>query len=98
MKRIGILLLGILLCFVVVVWPQAQPQWPTKIITFDVPGAGTSAGQGTIPNGITSTGAIAGWYLDSNSANHGFIRLPSGKIITIDAPGAGTATGQGTVV
>jgi predicted membrane protein len=82
-------------CSVSTAWPQAQSK-PT-IIRFDVPGAGTAAGQGTIPNGITSAGGITGWYLDANNAYHGFLRTPDGSITTFDAPGAGTGTGQGTI-
>ena len=69
----------------------------TTIITFDVPGAGTSAGQGTTPNGIDSRGAVVGWYADSGNVNHGFLRAPDGKFTTFDAPGAGTGAYQGTV-
>src|SRR5205809_192386 len=32
--------------------------------TFDAPGAGTGAGQGTFSYAISPTGAITGWYVD----------------------------------
>src|ERR1019366_3457659 len=67
-----------------------------KIITFDVPGAGTGAGQGTIPYGINPVGDVIGWFVDGNNVSHGFVRNPWGKITTFDAPGAGTGAGQGT--
>jgi hypothetical protein len=68
-----------------------------KFITFDAPGAGTGAGQGTIPYGLTPSGATIGWSVDANNVNHGFVRYPWGTITTIDAPGAGTGAGQGTI-
>jgi hypothetical protein len=58
MRRIGILMLGFLFCFVLAAWPQTQPQWSGhKIITFDAPGAGTGAGQGTIAFAINPSAA-----------------------------------------
>jgi len=68
-----------------------------RIITFDAPGAGTGAGQGTYANGINAGGATVGWYVDGNNVNHGFLRTPEGTIVTFDAPGAGTGAGQGTL-
>jgi len=97
MRRISILMLILFTCFVSAAWPQAQPLSKHKIITFDPPGAGTGAGQGTIPYGLNPWGATIGWYLDANNVNHGFVRYPWGTITTIDAPGAGTGTGQGTL-
>ena len=35
-----------------------------KITRFDAPGAGTSKGQGTIPENINTNGDIAGLYID----------------------------------
>lgn len=69
----------------------------TQIITFDAPGAGTGAGQGTYVSGISAGGAIAGNYVDGNNVNHGFLRTPDGTIVTFDVPGAGTGAGQGTL-
>jgi hypothetical protein len=68
------------------------------ITTFDVPHAGTGAGQGTIPNGNNRPGVIVGTYIDANGANHGFLRgEPNGTITTFDAPNAGKGAGQGTI-
>jgi hypothetical protein len=67
------------------------------ITTFNVPAAGTSSGQGTIPEGIDLWGGITGNHIDSSGANHGFVRNRFGAITTFDAPGAGTASGQGTI-
>ena len=76
----------------------------TTITTFDAPGAGTGAGQGTFPSGINSSGAITGFTRDTNSARHGFLRAPGGTFTIFDDPAAGTCTmscgtigpGQGT--
>ncbi len=68
-----------------------------RIIKFDVSGAGTAAGQGTIPIGIVQGGWIMGEYIDSSGVSHGFLRSADGKITKFDAPGAGTDAGQGTV-
>jgi len=40
------------------------------ITTFDVPGAA----QGTYPYVNNFWGTIAGWYVDTNGVNHGFLR------------------------
>jgi hypothetical protein len=62
----------------------------------DALGAGTKAGQGTLPLGINPAGQIAGTYIDSTGVAHGFLRAPDGKIAPINAPGAGNGAGQGT--
>ena len=48
------------------------------ITTFDAPGAGTGPFQGTqaFSGAINPVGAVAGSYIDSNNANHGFLRTP----------------------
>ena len=46
----------------------------SKFITFDAPGAGTGAGQGTFPITINTAGAITGFYIDANNVSHGFVR------------------------
>jgi hypothetical protein len=50
-----------------------------KFTEFDAPGADTTAGDfnGTIPEGVNLVGAITGVYYDTNSASHGFLRIPS---------------------
>jgi hypothetical protein len=59
-----------------------------NITTFDVPGAGTGAGQGTIPSGMNPWNAITGWYIDANNVNHGFVRSPNGSFTTFDPQGS----------
>jgi hypothetical protein len=46
------------------------------ITTFDVPGAGTAAGQGTLPATPNLFGAITGQDIDANNVHHGFVRKP----------------------
>ncbi len=67
-----------------------------RYTTIDVPGAGNGAGQGTFLQNVTDSGLIFGYYVDSNSVAHGFLRSQQGRYTTFDAPGAGTGAGQGT--
>ena len=41
--------------------------------TFDVPGTGTGAGQGTIPVDNNDPGAITGEAIDGGNVIHGFL-------------------------
>src|SRR5437899_412812 len=66
------------------------------ITTFDAPGAGTGAFQGTYAFNIAPSGAIIGYTRDAGNVRHGFIRSQQGGFTIFDAPGAGTAAGQGT--
>ncbi|HME89540.1 MAG TPA: hypothetical protein VKE30_10060 [Chthoniobacterales bacterium] len=76
----------------------------TTITTFDAPGAGTGARQGTVAFGINPGGTIAGFFRDTNNARHGFVRTNDGMITVFDDPAAGTCSascgtignGQGT--
>ncbi len=72
-----------------------------RIITFDAPGAGTTAGsfEGTACYSdcsvlINNFGAISGTYEDANNVFHGFVRSPEGKFTTFEAPGADTTPGN----
>ena len=81
---------------------QEQQDHPSSthqptITTFDAPGAGTAAGQGTFGLGINPPGTIAGIYLDASNVYHGFLRAKGGSITTFNAPGAGTGPFQGTI-
>ena len=68
MKSRTILILILFTFFASAAWPQAEPQWNYEIITYDAPGAGTGAGQGTQALGINPAGAIAGFYTEDDSA------------------------------
>src|SRR6266478_5103445 len=76
----------------------------TTITTFDAPGAGTAAGQGTIAFAVNLSGAITGFTRDTNNARHGFLRAPDGTFTVFDNPNAGSCSascgnignGQGT--
>ena len=57
-------------------------------IKFNVPGAGKNKGQGTIGRSVADDGSIAGWFYDSNSVSHGFLRSPSGKFSKFDPSGS----------
>jgi hypothetical protein len=46
----------------------------TITATFDVPGAGTGPGQGTIASCNNDADAITGNYIDASNVNHGFMR------------------------
>ena len=63
---------------------------------FDIPGAGTGAGQGTQVEGIDPTGVATGYYTDASGVSHGFLRAVDGKYTFFDAPGAGKGSGLGT--
>jgi hypothetical protein len=49
-----------------------------KLVTFDAPDAGNTAGsgQGTFPDSINTAGAATGHYIDSHNVNHGVLRTP----------------------
>ena len=65
-------------------------------ITFEARGAGKGMRQGTVPLSINAAGTIAGYYIDANSARHGFVRAATGKITTFNVSGAGTGSNEGT--
>jgi TRAP-type C4-dicarboxylate transport system permease small subunit len=79
MKSHTILILILFTFFASAAWPQAQPQWKHKIITYEVPGAGNGAGQDTQAFGINSSGEVAGFYTDANNVYHGFLRSPKAQ-------------------
>jgi uncharacterized membrane protein len=64
-----------------------------RIITFDAPHSGTSAGQGTQPLVINWFGTITGNITDSNYGTHGFVRTRDGEFTEFDAPGADPIVG-----
>ena len=66
--------------------------------TFDCPGAGTGALQGTGGISINKAGAITGFCVLAGSGDiaHGFVRAAGGAVTVFDAPGAGTVKHEGT--
>jgi hypothetical protein len=64
--------------------------------TFDAPGAGTGAFQGTFAASINAEGEITGYTVDGNNVSHGFLRSRSGAFSLFDVPVASTASGEGT--
>ena len=73
-------------CVASTAWPQ--PQAKHKITKFDVSGAGMGTGQGTVGLGVVGDGSVMGWYIDSNTVYHGFLRSPAGKITKFDPTGS----------
>lgn len=55
-------------------------------VTIDAPGAGTVQNQGTTAFVINQKGVVAGYYVDSAYAYHGFVRSAQGVITEFDAP------------
>jgi hypothetical protein len=80
---------------------KQQPSYTPKptITEFNAPHAGSGSGQGTVPQGNNPAGAITGYYIDTRTVYHGFLRTPDGTITSFDPPGSGTLKGssQGTV-
>jgi hypothetical protein len=65
--------------------------------TFNAPGAGTAANQGTITFAINVFGVVTGYFIDSNNVAHGFVTTAPFKHFTIlNDPDAGKGSGQGT--
>jgi hypothetical protein len=65
--------------------------------TFDAPGAGTAANQGTITFSINLFGVITGYYIDASNVAHGFVTAAPFKTFAIlTDPDAGQGSGQGT--
>lgn len=67
------------------------------ITTFDAPNAGTTAATGTVAASIDAEGDVAGTYIDSNMAAHGFYLPANGSMTTFDVPGDGSGATQGTM-
>jgi len=70
-------------------------------VTFDAPGAGTAGNSGlvgTFPVSVNQAGVVAGYYYDSNSVRHGFVRDNDGIITVFDPPGSADTAFSGTLV
>lgn len=83
--RKGTLAISLTLCLLGPALPVIAGE--TRIVAFDVPGAGSGAGQGTYGVQINLTGTIAGNFIDGNNVQHGFLRDPYGNLTTFDVPG-----------
>jgi hypothetical protein len=44
--------------------------------TYDVPGAGTGSGQGTMAGDSNPMGATTRYYVDANNTYHGYLLIP----------------------
>src|ERR1700720_3436739 len=76
---------------------------PAQYTVFDVSGAGTLSGQGTMPNALNASSDSTGTYIDSNNNFHGFLRAADGTItpMNVGPSGETVATAinrEGTVV
>src|SRR5205807_1959882 len=67
--------------------PLSNPYAFTRI---DAPGAGNTAAFG-----INGTGQIVGYFVDTSSLYHGFLRDAGGTFTTIDVPGASNTAAFG---
>jgi hypothetical protein len=73
-------------------------QSASTFTTFNAPGAGKAAGQGTITFSINVFGVITGFLIDANNVSHGFVTTaPFKHFIILDEPNAGQGAGQGTI-
>ncbi len=84
------------LALAILLGSATSPAKAQTFTTFDVPGAGTGALQGTVGVSINTAGTIAGVYIATGNVAHGFVRAADGTITPFDAPGAGTGNKQGT--
>lgn len=64
--------------------------------TFDAPGAGTSANQGTFLRSLTKKSAMSGLMVDAANVAHGYIRAKNGAFTSFDEPNAAQTAGAGT--
>lgn len=67
----------------------------TTFTPINDPSAGTGEGtnskkQGTTPVAMNASGVITGYYIDSSTVQHGFVRSASGAYTPIDPTGVGT--------
>ena len=63
-----------------------------RFTTFEAPGAGSAASEGTgcpsdCPVGLNNFGVITGSYIDANGTQHGYVRSARGTFTTLDPVG-----------
>src|SRR5208283_5878074 len=95
MRRISILMFVVLFCLISTASPQEQTKH-SQFIIFDVPQAGVGNYEGTLGFSINQAGEVSGWYIDTNSVYHGYLRSPKGDFTTYNVTGGGTGSQQGT--
>jgi len=83
-KNLWAVLAATILCLAVPLQLPAQ-----TYTTFDAPAA-----IATIPNSVTQSGVVAGYYIDVSRVSHGFLRAADGTFTTIDVPGAQLTVAQ----
>ncbi len=66
------------------------------VTTFDAPGAGVAAGQGTYSWSINDDMQVTAAFVDSYGVMHGYLRNKDGSFRVFDVRGAGRHSGQGT--
>jgi hypothetical protein len=74
-------------------WSAHASAAPT-FTTFDVPGAGTGANQGTLVSAFGFPGVLAGSYIDSSNKLHAYIRTPDNAYSFFDVSGQSGANAQ----
>ena len=85
MRNRTTLIFALTTLLIATVWPRLALA-EHRITTFDAPGAGTAAGQGTFAQQGLNSGTIVGYYIDADAVAHGFIRTINGKYTIIDVP------------
>ena len=65
----------------------AAPASASNYITFDPPNSVS-----TTPSCINASGAVTGFYEESDNSFHGFLRTPNGTIVTLDDPNGDSGT------
>jgi hypothetical protein len=64
-----------------VVFTLAGYSLGANLVAFDIPNAVQ-----IFPTDISATGAITGYFIDTNEKQLGFLRKPSGKVVVFDVP------------
>jgi uncharacterized membrane protein len=91
MKKYNTLLSSLVLVVSAIFCARAEANGSAgQIISFDVPGSACQPAffVCTQAFAINASGAVLGWYADSDRAMHGFLREGDGSFVGIDPPGA----------
>src|SRR5215472_15835806 len=87
-RRKTLLALSLVMCTLGLGLSAAAQERKATFITFDVPGAGTGALQGTYAYATLPGGLTEGNYFGADNTFHVFLRARDGTFTTFDAPGA----------